>query len=116
MYIYIYIYSKIKLHRYAELSAAFYLIHERLESQNAGPALFTLTYMWTEVSRGIAALGHQLGGEKQGAIFVLNLLLHIRAVYYDLGVCAGACKPLRTMIDTYQATISCFHSKVSLYA
>jgi hypothetical protein len=70
--------------------------------------------MWTEVSRGIAALGHQLGGDKQGAIFVLNLLLHIRAVYYELGVCAGACNPLRTMIDTYQATISCFHLKVFL--
>ena len=41
----------------------------------------------------------QIGGGKRGRILFANLVHHVLAVYYDLGVCAAACAPARKVLE-----------------
>jgi hypothetical protein len=85
--------------RYAQLSAALYRVDEQLQAQTAAMGRMTLRYMWAEVWRLLSSFGKQIGGGKQGSILVINCLHQIMEVYYELGVCAAACAPLRQALD-----------------
>ena len=60
-----------------------------------------MQYMWGEVSRVLRSWALHLGEGKSGSIFVINQVSRIRSIYYDQGVCAAACAPLRQLLDEY---------------
>lgn len=93
--------SEIRLfaQRYAQLSAAFFLIDEHLQAQTAQMARMTLKYIWAEVQQLLSSLGQQMGDGKKGSVLVIDCLHQVLQVYYELGVCASACAPLRQALD-----------------
>mmetsp|Transcript_91122 Transcript_91122/g.133171 ORF Transcript_91122/g.133171 Transcript_91122/m.133171 type:complete len:609 (+) Transcript_91122:1-1827(+) len=93
--------SEIRLftQRYAHLSAAFYLIDEQLQTQTAEMGRMSLKYLWMEVSKAISSFGQQVGGGQKGSVLVTNQLHDVLALYYELGVCAEACAPLRQAVE-----------------
>lgn len=72
---------------------------EQLQAQTAEMGRMTLRYTWAEVWRLLSSFGQQIGGGKKGSILVINCLHQVMDVYYELGVCAAACAPLRQALD-----------------
>ncbi|EKX51662.1 vacuolar protein sorting 52A [Guillardia theta CCMP2712] len=85
--------------RFAELSSALLDIQTRLNANSVQMAKATNKYMIKELEKVVKEMKNAMGSGLQGNFFAFNQFDHILQAYYEIGLPAQSCLPLRMLLD-----------------
>eukprot|EP00960_Hanusia_phi_P043325 755996-Hanusia_phi.AAC.2 len=85
--------------RFAELSSALLDIQTRLNANSVQMAKATNKYMIKEFEKVVKEMKHAMGEGLQGSFFAFNQFDHVLQAYYEIGLPAESCLPLRKLLD-----------------